>query len=306
MPAGLDKMVDLSIIIVSYNTRNLLRDCFFSIEKHKPKGLNYEVIVVDNGSSDGSAKEIENLRLKIKNLRAIFNQENLGFARANNQGIKAAKGDFILLLNSDTEVLDDALLEMVRFMKKKAEVGVVGGKIMNFDGALQPSIGKFLSLGQALIWLLGGERLGLLRKSPNKTQEADWVMGACLMTRKEVLNKVGLLDENFFMYLEEMEWCYRVKKAGFSVYFYPRAGILHKGLASGNRERAIVNIYKGLLYFYRKHKNYGQYMIVKLLLVIKAYIAIAIGILTRNRYLASTYRKALTFSFTAQASKLRL
>ncbi|MEK7120466.1 MAG: hypothetical protein AAB840_00045, partial [Patescibacteria group bacterium] len=116
------------------------------------------------------------------------------------------------------------------------------------------------------------------------------------MVRKEVIEKVGGLDERFFMYLEEMEWCYRIKKNGFSVYFYPEAKVTHVGHGSGNRSTAILHIYKSLPYFYKKHANSVQYSIVKLLLVMKASIAIVVGLFTHNTYLTSTYRKALTLS----------
>ena len=279
------KKVNLSIIIVNYNTEDLLKNCLNSIK------LACEIIIVDNGSTDGSVEEIKNLKLKI-----ILNKTNLGFAKANNQGIKIAQGEYILLLNSDTVVKKGALGAMIKFLDDNPESAVVGPKLLNKDGTSQPSAGRFPSLSVVTVMLFrehfGGSRF--VRASYDKIREVDWVMGAALMVKKNVFKKTGLLDENIFMYMEEVEWCCRIKKAGFKVYFYPQAEIFHLGQGSSQtgRKEPILNIYKGLIYFYQKHKSNSEQVILKILLKTKAILSYILGIITNNKYLKETYAEA--------------
>ena len=251
-----------------------------------------EVIVVDNGSTDDSptivAKEFPQVRL-------IKNKKNLGFGAANNQGMKAATGDYFLLLNSDTVVKDQAPLKMAAFLAKNPRVGAVGCKLLNSDDSLQPSAGPFPGLKVSFIMLFLEHWLGdLVRFSFKETKEVDWVMGAALMIRREVLSKAGLMDEKMFMYMDEVEWCYRLKKAGFKVMFYPGAEIVHLfgGSSKTGRQDPILNIYRGLLYFYQKHYSAWQVAILKFMLKLKAGGALFLGKLTRNSYLIQTYVQA--------------
>lgn len=282
-------MIDLSVIIVSFNTQKLLQECLESIFK-QTKDLDYEVIVVDNGSTDESVKSVKELR--VKELRVIENKENLGFAKANNQGIKVSRGKYILLLNSDTKVINNALKKLVDFAGTRDGLGVVGPRLLNADGSLQPSVAPFFDLPRALIWLALGDRF--LYSSPSRECGVDWVMGAALLVKKEVVEKLGLLDEKFFMYLEEVEWCYRIKKAGWEVWFYPRAEIFHlvRGSSPEGKQRAILGIYTGLLYLYQKHLGKADLAVLKLALRTKAILAWGLGILIGNRYLKETYGKA--------------
>lgn len=276
----------ISIIIVSWNTKLLLRDCLKSL-----KG-NWEVIVVDNGSTDGSVQMLQKEFPKVKLIR---NQKNLGFGAANNQGIKVADGDYLLLLNSDTVVKNDAPLKMADFLSKNPKAGVVGCRLLNPDGSLQPSAGPFPSLRVALVMLfLEHWFKNLVRTSFPKTTEVDWVMGAALMIRREVLKKAGMMDEGIFMYMDEVEWCYRIKKAGFKVFFSPEASIIHffGGSSKSGRETPIINIYRGLIYFYQKHYSTFQLKILKFMLKLKAGAAWALGKVTNNSYLIKTYVQA--------------
>ena len=317
--------MDLSIIIVSYNTKKLLADCLTSVFT-QTKDLNYEVIVVDNGSTDESVKSIKqlaNYELRVKDkknnpqsvtrnqtiVKLIENKENLGFAKANNQALRQirqglrlssaerphceqAQGEYVLLLNSDTKIVDNALKKLVDFAKGKEELGVVGPKLLNPDGTPQPSVAPFFTLSKAFIWLMTGDRF--LYSSPSRTRQVDWVMGAALMVKKDVIKKVGLLDEKFFMYMEEVDWCYRIKKAGFEIWFYPQAEIFHlvRGGSPEGKQKAILNIYQGLIYFYQKHFGRQQLAVLKSILLAKAVVAWLIGILSRNVYLKETYGKA--------------
>lgn len=284
--------MDLSVVILSFNTQKLLEDCLTSIFK-KTQNVEFEVIVVDNASVDGSVEMVEK---KFSRVKLIKNSENLGFAKGNNQAIQKAKGEFVLLLNSDTVVKEQSLEKMIQFMRNHHEAGVVGPKLLNGDGTFQPSAGKFPSL--PVVWvMLFKEKFGgsqLVRGSYNETKEVDWVMGAALVVRKEILNKTGLLDEKIFMYYDEVEWCYRIKKAGFKVYFYPEAKIIHlwqKSSLSGRKGPILAN-YKGLIYFYRKHKSFLELFLLRVLLKLKAVAALVIGYLTNNSYLKETYVEA--------------
>ena len=143
--------------------------------------------------------------------------------------------------------------------------------------------------------LAGLENFLGIRKSPNTISKVDWVSGALMMVKKSLFEKLSGFDENFFMYIEDMELCFRANKLGFLTYFYPNLGVLHKELGSSNRDFAIINIYKGILYFYSKHKNYIEYIIAKILLVTKAAFLIFIGIIGRSRGLRERYEKALNY-----------
>ena len=285
--------MDLSVIIVSYNTKELLRNCLESVFA-QTKGINYEVIIVDNNSIDGSVRMVKKLKTKNQKLKIklIENKENLGFAKANNQALRQAQGEYVLLLNSDTVLKGNPLLKLIRFAQKHPKAGVIGCKLLNADGTPQPSVAPFFTLPWTFLWFLTGDRF--LYSSPSKSSQVDWVMGAALMVKKEAIDKVGLLDEKFFMYMEEVEWCYRIKKAGWQIWFYPEAKIFHlvRGSSPEGKQRAILGIYKGLIYFYQKHFAPWQLIVLKLLLRIKAVGAWLIGILTNNHYLKETYAKA--------------
>lgn len=288
--------MELSIIILSYNTGDLTLQCMQSVIKQYKKELEekkIEIIVVDNNSIDDSVSAIAGIPLKNFSIKLILNKENVGFAKGCNIGAKAAKGKYVLFLNSDTQVLDGGFLSMADFLEKNPKIAILGGKLHNADGSAQRSTGKFYSLFNLLIMLLGLERLGFLRSSSNRIQKVDWVSGACMMIKKELFDKLFGFDEHFFMYIEDMELCFRARKLGFATYFYPDAKLKHKSLGSSNRTFAIINIYKGILHFYSKHKTRFEYLIVKTLLTVKADALILVGIITFNSVLRDRYRKAI-------------
>lgn len=285
----------LSIIILNYNTKDLTIKCISSVIKlyHKEiKNKELEIIVVDNASSDGSVQSLG----KLKHINLIKNNDNYGFSKGNNIGARKAKGNYILFLNSDTQVQDSGFLKMVDFMENNPKVGILGGKLLNTDGSVQKSAGNFYNILNLLFMLFVVERIGMIRKAPNKPEKVDWVSGASFMIRIDLFKKLSGFDEHFFMYEEDMELCYRAKKLGFDTYFYPDLNLIHKELGSSNREFAVKQIYKGLLYFYKLHKPYWQYLIAKILLFAKAFVAYMIGILSNNNYLKKTYSQALKLS----------
>jgi len=288
-------MIKLSIVTLSYNTRDLTLACLNSIVSQYRNELEkkeIEIIVVDNNSQDDSPDAISNL--KIPNLTLIKSRENLGFGKGCNLGTKASIGEYILFLNSDTQVLDRGFLSMADFLGKNPKIAIVGGKLENNDGSIQPSAGKFYNLFNLIIMLLGLERLGFLRSSPNKIKKVDWVSGACMMVDRDVFKKLTGFDERLFIYMEDMEICFRARKLGYATYFYPNIRLKHKSLGSSNRTFAIINIYRGVLHFYARHKSYLEYLIAKTLLILKAEVLICIGVLTFNPALRDRYRKAIS------------
>ena len=289
--------MELSIVILSYNAKDLTVACLESVISQYKKELidkEIEIIIVDNNSSDESAPEVLKIKNKISNLALIQNKENMGFARGCNIGANVAKGRYILFLNSDTQVLDRGFLSMTDFLDKNPQIALLGGKLENNDGSIQPSAGKFYNLVNLIIMLLGLERLGFLRSSPDKIQKVDWVSGACMMVRRNIFEKLNGFDDKLFMYMEDMEICFRAQELGYSTYFYPHLKLKHKSLGSSNRTFAIINIYKGILHFYKRHKSYPEYLIAKTLLILKAEVLILVGFLTFNSGLRDRYKKAIS------------
>lgn len=249
--------MDLSIIIVSFNVKNLIKECIESILKTK-NGFIYEIIIVDNASTDESVEAVKGLR--VRGLRIIENKKNLGFAKAVNQGIKSAKGDYILILNPDTKVKTDSLKKILNFAKSHPEVGIVGAKLINPDGSIQPSVYHFPSLKRAFLEFWLGkkgeyEKYAPLTKNP---LEVDAVTGAVMLISKRTIEKVGLFDERYFMYFEDLDYCRRVKRAGLKVFYFPEAPVLHyhgqSAIKVGNQARKWLvessKIYNGILKYW--------------------------------------------------------
>jgi len=258
-------MLDVSVIIVSFNTKDLTLQCIKSVFGEGSR-LEREVIVVDNGSADGTIKEIEKLRTRNRKLRLkirlIANSKNLGFSKANNLGIKAARGKFILLLNSDTIVKTESIGKLVGFAKSKIDAGAVAPRLLNPNGTIQASTFRFPTIGRAIKqYFLGQEKL--LDKyypqgnSPSLVESA--VMAAFLIT-PAALKKVGLLNERYFMYFEDLDYCKRIWERGLKVYYLPDAEVIHYHGASGknfadekNQWRRLIpssKIYHGILKHY--------------------------------------------------------
>ncbi len=227
-------MVDVSIIIVSYNTRSLLHNCLASVLSGM-KGLAGEVFVVDNASSDGSAAMV---RQDFPDVHLLPNNSNRGFAAASNIAMKRALGRYIVLLNSDTEVSKDALVRLVRFMNKHATVGYCGPRLLNGDGSHQVSARRFPTLLSAACSILGLARrycnsrhtLDLHMTFGERSNfKADWLSGACLLVRGDAVGQVGVLDEGFFLYFEETDWCRRMAKARWEGWYIGSAEVIHLG-----------------------------------------------------------------------------
>lgn len=284
----------LSIVVLNYNTKDLTLDCIASIveqyEKELEKG-EFEIILLDNNSTDASANAFRKLR--IKNLKFVQNEENVGFSKGNNIGVKNASGEYILFLNSDTEIKDKGLIRMIEFLDEHTKVAILGGKLENADGSVQKSCGNFYSLFNLFLLLYGGGKLGLLTKSPKKISKVDWVSGACMMIRADIFRKIGGFEEKLFMYMEDVELCYRAFKKNYLTYFYPNVTLIHKERGSSNRTFAIIHIYEGILFFYKKYMPEWQYGIARRMLRTKALTLVILSKIINNKYLEETYSKAL-------------
>lgn len=288
--------MDLSIIIPNYNASRLLDRCLRSIfESLKGSKLLFEVIVVDNASRDGSQELLNN---KYPRVQTVFNKENLGYGKANNQGVKKARGKYVLLLNSDINVANGAIEELAHFMEGNP-TSFVGAKLFNEDGTPQASCGPMYTLPVVFTMLFcKGDSLGITRYSPDEVKLVDWVSGACLMGAKQAFLDVGLFDEGIFMYMEEIDLLYRAKQKGYTILFYPNARFNHTGAASSaNRKTPVVNIYRGLLYFYRKHNGLLSCLVLQALLALKALAAVTIGRMIGRKDLSATYEEALRMVF---------
>lgn len=288
----------LSIIIITFNTKKITIQCLQSIfDSLRDKKISYEIIIIDNGSSDGSFEYFSNLVLGNPQVRYIYNKKNLGFSKGNNQGIKLAKGEYILLLNSDTIILNKAINKLLDYYQKNEnKVHFLGPKLLNKDFSPQPSAGHFFNLLAVFGALfLKGDKIGLTRFSPSKTKKVDWISGACILTKKKILNKLNGFDEKIFMYMDEVDLLYRAKKKDLSVYFYPKAKIIHYGSASSSKTYPILQMYRGLLYFYKKHHSPTALFLLKIILYLKGLTAIMIGLILKNNYLKETYFQAIKF-----------
>jgi len=266
-------MLNVSIVIVNWNVREMLRNCLKSIYQ-ETKDINFEIIVVDNGSKDGS---VQMLRQEFPEVILIQNQDNLGFAAANNQGINRARAKYILLLNPDTLILDNAIAKTVNFMDAHPEAGIAGCKVLKPDGSFLKSCHDFpslLNLVLASLYLhkiFQGNRFfgsqGLTVWKHDYTREVDIVAGCFMMARREAIDQVGLMDEDFFMYAEEFDWCYRFKLMGWKVIFTPEAQIIHfRGQSTKQAYKKMLMIQiKSNLHFMRKNRGFLAYLLASFL-----------------------------------------
>ena len=258
----------LSIVIVNYNTRKLLRSCLASIYAGA-NGRPFDVRVVDNNSRDDSVGMV---RSEFPKVKVTENKSNVGFSKANNAVIAQTDADYILLLNPDTLVLGDAIDRVVKYLEGHPEVGICGCKVLNTDRTLQLACRRSIPTPKVAFFRLSGlsklfpnskaiARYNLTYEDPETTHEVDAVSGAFLMIRRQAIEDIGLLDERFFMYGEELDWCLRAKRAGWAVMYYPEAEIIHyKGESTKyNSRKAALEFYRAMYLFHKKHfaKNYS-------------------------------------------------
>jgi GT2 family glycosyltransferase len=252
--------LDLSIITVSWNVRDLLRECLMAVENGRGD-LSLEMIVIDSASTDGSAAMV---RDEFPSVQLIVCDDNVGFPRGNNLGIATATGRHILLLNPDTVVLNNALTVMVAYLDAHIDAGALGPQLLNADGSVQSSRRRFPTLSTGLVestWLEPFAPRSILQNyyaqdmADDDTLDVDWVTGAALMVPRRVIDHVGPLDEGYFMYSEELDWCRRIKDAGWRVVYLPEAQIIHH--VGKSSEQAVtarhINFQQSKLRYFRKH-----------------------------------------------------
>jgi hypothetical protein len=293
----------ISIIIVSYNSRDYLKSCIDSIIRFPPKldKNDYEVIIVDNNSTDNSVALIEKDYLKYSFIKLIKNNENMGFSHGNNLAIKNSNSRYYLLLNSDTEVYEDSINGLLEFFeelkeKKKINIGIAGPKIINTDGSVQLSCRRFPSfINAAFYTLLAGikpdNRFSRIYKLADADRsmpfEVDWVSGSAMMISAEAIKLVGMFDENYFMYVEDVDLCYRMRQSQFKVYYYPLAEILHHIGGSTDNDLLLsqIRMQKSVLYFYIKtYKKSWKIVLIPLVFPV-------LGFRILITYLKKSYKK---------------
>ncbi|NIO21773.1 MAG: glycosyltransferase [Candidatus Aenigmarchaeota archaeon] len=295
-------MIDASIIIVNWNTKDYLLQCLESLILETNR-CNIEIIVVDNGSTDGSP---ETVKERFRNVRLIQNRDNLGFAKANNIGIRQSSGRYICLLNSDMKVLEGCIDRMVTYMDQNRSIGVLAPKILNPDMTTRFDCREFPT-----IWNTFCRALGLHKIFPrnrffsdyimwyfphNSIRSIDYVAGCFLMVRKSAIDEVDLLDENFFMYAEDKDWCKRLREAGWDVVFYPYAEAIHHAGASSARSpnKLLIERLRSNLYYWEKHHSklaqitfFGLLLFHHTLRVVGSAIAYSIRPSQRVKYAAT-------------------
>lgn len=301
----------LSIVIVNWNTREFLRKCLASIYAYPPNH-EFEIWVVDNASTDNS---VEMVRQNFPDVNLIENHNNPGFAGANNQAIRQSYARYVLLLNPDTEVLPGALTKMLEFMEQSPKVGASGARILNPDKTLQTScypyptlFGEFWRLFHLdVFWTHGVYHM---QDWPvNVHRKVDVLLGAFLLVRSEVFDQIGLMSEDYFMYTEEVDLCYRIMKKGWNIYWVPQAEIIHHGGQSTRQvsRQMFIQLYKSKVLYFKKHHGIFSAFIYKLILLIASLTRLAlspIAILdqssTREQRLelAHNYRQLVKVLFT--------
>lgn len=251
-------MIDITIVIVNFNTVDLLRNCLRCVEK-ETQALNCEVFVVDNGSNDGSP---EMVRREFPSVNLIENGRNLGFARATNLALRQASGRAVLLLNSDAELLPASLDTLWNYLEAHPGAGAVGAQLIGADGEFQNAVDHFPTLltelaNKSLLKILFPKWYPGKRSRFTEPVEVPALIGAAMMVRREVLEKVGLLDEAFFFFMEETDWCYRMRQAGWLIAHLPQARIRHLGGATAKKFswKSKVEYYRSRYLFFRKHRS---------------------------------------------------
>ncbi|MDI6693681.1 MAG: glycosyltransferase family 2 protein [Anaerolineales bacterium] len=292
--------VDVSVCIVTYRARDLLRDCLCSLKENTR--LNYEVIVVDNGSQDGVA---EMLRQEFPSVRLIENKRNDGYTRPMNRALRLGSGRYLLQLNPDTLILPEAIDRMAAFMDDHPEAGICGPKVLNRDLTLQ----KPCRRGEPRPWAVITYFLGLSSLFPRSrlfgqylmnymdedvTHPVAGVSGSCMLARRTMVEQIGFLDEAFFAYQEDADFCFRARQAGWQVIYYPEAKIIHYGSQGGSRVqpyRSIIEWHRSYYLYYRKHLAKDYFFLFNLFyylaMIFKLLVTLGVNFLRREKFAGS-------------------
>jgi hypothetical protein len=287
-------MPEVTVILVNYNDKAHLGDCLLSL-KEKAVGIDFEAIVVDNASSDGSLEFIAD---RFPWVKAIRNSENCGFGRANNQALKESWSDFVLFLNTDTVIYPEALQTLLQEMKNETAIGVIAPALLTSENTCQVSFGTSVTF---LAELLKKSFWNFFLKSKlriwQKRKAVSWVGGACLLARRKALDEVGGFDENFFLYFEDIDLCFRIKRCGWKIIFLPQIRIFHQGGASAAAQKPWnrLEYRKSQVYFYRKHNSWLSLFLLRRYLRLNFWLLSARGTFkgAENAILRSGYLELL-------------
>lgn len=285
------KKLDLSIIILSYNTKDLTLACLRSIFKYT-KGVNFEIIVVDNHSSDDSVSAIKKFATG-KPVKLMASSKNLGFAAGNNLGSKSARGRYLLFLNSDTYLKKNILKPILNFADQQPNLGALSCRLKNKDGSTQPTGGFFPSLSNIFAWQFFLDDLPLISSffksiHPKSSfyhthQQPDWLTGAFLLVPTDLFTQIKGFDPHFFMYVEDIEICYRLHQLHKTIHYLPQFDLVHLGGASASSGYSLIQEAKNISYFFQKHHTSLQAGLVRLFIRLGSLLRILVfGIMSAN------------------------
>lgn len=273
--------LDLSIIIINYNTARLTIDCLTSIIKNI-NHLSYEIVLIDNGSDIKDFNNVKAFAKKFPQIKLVGNKKNFGFSKANNQGMKHSRGKHLLFLNSDTILKSDVVSPLLKWMESHPRAGIVSCQLYNADGSVQGTGGYFPTFSKVLLWMLMLDDIPFFERLikpfhpahkykanagnlPSSPTSYDWITGAFMLVRREVADEITGFDEDYFMYVEDVDYCYRAKKASWEVWLLPEYGITHLGGSSSKTEFPLLSEFNNLRLFYKKHMPRWQGRILPLL-----------------------------------------
>lgn len=293
--------LDISICIPTRRARELLVECLHSIYANT-RSISFQIIVIDNNSLDCTC---EQLKRDFPDVQIIINNENLGFGRATNQGMRVSTGRYVLLLNNDTNILPNAFDRLVEFMDAHPDVGICTPKVLNRDGTLQKQCRRSFATPWDLFCYFSGlsrlfpksrlfARYLVTYEDENAVHSVDAVSGSCMLIRRQVIDQIGLLDERFFAYQEDTDYCYRCHQAGWDIYYYPPAQIIHYASQGGSRVnpyRSIYEWHRSYLLYYRKNLASRYFFLFNwfyyFVMLLKLGGALLVNLLRKEKYAGS-------------------
>ena len=284
----------LSIVIVTYNAIDYVRHCLRSVFEHT-QGLEFEVIVIDNASHDGTPDMVA---AEFPQVRLLRQGQNAGFAAGVNRGVSESRGEAVTVLNPDTLLLDNALLTMYRHLKENPDIGLLGPRLLDEDGSVQLSCRRFPSFGTALFnrysvltRLLPRNRFStsylMSGWDHTQTREVDWLSGACWMVARRAFDQIGGLDERYFMYIEDVDFCQRAHRAGWKVVYFPQVSLVHHiGRSTDSLpNRTIVERHRSMWHYYKRYMRRSRLLDGAVLLGIGARCAVHLAVNNGKRLL---------------------
>jgi GT2 family glycosyltransferase len=296
--------IDISLVMISYNTKKITLETLRSIYKHT-KDVNFEIIISDHDSKDGSVKALQVFAKTKNNLKVLDTKRNPGFGAGNNFGAKIAKGEYLLFINTDILFKTNVIKKALTWLKNHPNIGAYSCKLLNKDLTVQATGGYFPTLFRVFAWQLFIDDLPIIKKliksiHPHKwfykkSRDLDWVTGAFTIMPRKLFEDLGGFDENIWMYAEELELCYRVKKMGYSIAYQPEPSIIHLGGASSGGSRlGLTQEIKNLIYFFKKHKPKWQLPVIKLLIITGSILRyIIFGIIGNNETSRQAYSEGV-------------